>query len=97
MPVARQSVKTSSPTLAPNLRPIHPHLKPLIRAALDAGAHGASGAPGKRPTWRHGFGVKIGPDDVLLAKQLFGVAGVSPSWRWCTPVCFFSSPVVGEN
>eukprot|EP00435_Cladocopium_sp_Y103_P009136 s332_g2.t1 len=25
--------------------PIHPHLKPLIKAALDAGAHGALGEP----------------------------------------------------
>ena len=29
-------------------RPIHPHLKPLIKAALEAGAHGAFGEPNQK-------------------------------------------------
>ena len=37
-------VKDDLKSRAPKaLRPIHPHLKPLIQAALDAGAHGAPG------------------------------------------------------
>lgn len=63
MLVATQAAKTSS------LRPIHPHLKPLIRAALDAGAHGASGAPGGQNQHGANWWVQIGPDGCFFVRQ----------------------------